>query len=34
LFEELTNMFEHDRSAARGEMSTRKRVVFRDASLV
>ena len=32
LFEALTNMFEHDRSAARGEMSTRKLVVFRHAS--
>ncbi|TMV87693.1 type I-C CRISPR-associated protein Cas7/Csd2 [Thioclava sp. BHET1] len=29
LFEALTNMFEHDRSAARGEMTTRKLVVFR-----
>lgn len=28
LFEALTNMFEHDRSAARGEMTTRKLVVF------
>lgn len=28
-FEALTNMFEHDRSAARGEMSTRKLVVFK-----
>src|SRR4051794_5880857 len=28
LFEALTNMFEHDRSAARGEMVTRKLVVF------
>jgi CRISPR-associated protein Csd2 len=32
LFEALTNMFEHDRSAARCEMSTRKLVVFRHAS--
>jgi CRISPR-associated protein Csd2 len=32
LFEALTNMFEHDRSAARGEMATRKLVVFRHAS--
>ncbi|MEO8927619.1 MAG: type I-C CRISPR-associated protein Cas7/Csd2 [Caulobacteraceae bacterium] len=32
LFEALTNMFEHDRSAARGEMSTRKLVVFRHAT--
>jgi CRISPR-associated protein Csd2 len=31
LFEALTNMFEHDRSAARGEMATRKLVVFRHA---
>lgn len=29
LFEALTCMFEHDRSAARGEMATRKLVVFR-----
>ncbi len=29
LFEALTNMFEHDRSAARGEMTTRKLIVFR-----
>jgi CRISPR-associated protein Csd2 len=29
LFEALTNMFEHDRSAARGEMATRKLVIFR-----
>ncbi|MET3661204.1 type I-C CRISPR-associated protein Cas7/Csd2 [Aquamicrobium ahrensii] len=29
LFEALTTMFEHDRSAARGEMATRKLVVFR-----
>lgn len=32
LFEALGNMFEHDRSAARGEMATRKLVVFRHAS--
>jgi CRISPR-associated protein Csd2 len=32
LFEALANMFEHDRSAARGEMTTRKLVVFRHAS--
>ena len=32
LFEALTNMFEHDRSAARGEMATRKLVVFRHES--
>lgn len=31
LFEALTNMFEHDRSAARGEMATRKLIVFRHA---
>lgn len=29
LFEALTNMFEHDRSAARGEMTVRKLIVFR-----
>lgn len=29
LTEALANMFEHDRSAARGEMSTRKLIVFR-----
>lgn len=28
LFEALTSMFEHDRSAARGEMATRKLIVF------
>ncbi|OYU17140.1 MAG: type I-C CRISPR-associated protein Cas7/Csd2 [Rhodobacteraceae bacterium PARR1] len=28
LFEAMTNMFEHDRSAARGEMATRKLIVF------
>ena len=32
LFEALTQMFDHDRSAARGEMATRKLVVFRHAS--
>jgi CRISPR-associated protein Csd2 len=32
LFEALTNMFEHDRSASRGEMATRKLVVFRHTS--
>ena len=32
LFEALQDMFEHDRSAARGEMATRKLVVFRHAS--
>ncbi len=29
LFEALTNMFEHDRAAARGEMATRKLIVFK-----
>lgn len=32
LFDALTNMFEHDRSAARGEMATRRLIVFRHAS--
>jgi len=32
LFEALGAMFEHDRSAARGEMATRKLVVFRHAT--
>jgi len=32
LWEALENMFEHDRSAARGEMATRKLVVFEHAS--
>ena len=32
LFEALSDMFEHDRSAARGEMATRKLIVFRHAS--
>ena len=32
LFEALDNMFEHDRSAARGEMVKRKLIVFRHAS--
>lgn len=32
LFEALTNMFEHDRSAARGEMTTRKLIAFRHAN--
>lgn len=32
LFEALSNLFEHDRSAARGEMTTRKLIVFRHAS--
>jgi CRISPR-associated protein Csd2 len=31
LFTALTEMFEHDRSAARGEMATRKLVIFRHA---
>lgn len=31
LFEALESMFEHDRSAARGEMATRKLIVFRHA---
>ncbi len=31
-FEALGSMFEHDRSAARGEMATRKLVVFRHAT--
>ena len=29
LFQALTNMFEHDRAAARGEMTVRKLIVFR-----
>ena len=32
LFDALGNMFEHDRSAARGEMASRKLIVFRHAS--
>lgn len=32
LLEALSNMFEHDRSAARGEMATRKLVVFKHDS--
>jgi CRISPR-associated protein Csd2 len=32
VFEALGSMFEHDRSAARGEMTTRRLVVFRHAS--
>jgi CRISPR-associated protein Csd2 len=32
LFEALQTMFEHDRSAARGEMTTRKLVVFRHSN--
>lgn len=32
LWEALTNMFDHDRSAARGMMATRKLIVFKHAS--
>lgn len=32
LFEALSTMFEHDRSAARGEMASRKLVVFKHAN--
>ena len=32
LFEALGQMFDHDRSAARGEMATRKLVIFRHAT--
>lgn len=32
LFEALENMFEHDRSAARGEMSSRRLIVFKHQS--
>ncbi len=32
LFEALRNMFDHDRSAARGEMATRRLIVFRHRS--
>ncbi|WP_140847647.1 type I-C CRISPR-associated protein Cas7/Csd2 [Paracoccus sp. FO-3] len=32
LFEALANMFEHDRAAARGEMTSRKLIVFRHAN--
>lgn len=32
LFEALANMFEHDRAAARGEMTTRKLIIFRHAN--
>ena len=32
LFEALANMFEHDRAAARGEMTSRKLIVFRHDS--
>jgi CRISPR-associated protein Csd2 len=34
LWEALANMFEHDHSAARGEMSTRKLIVFKHASVL
>lgn len=34
LFEALASMFEHDRSAARGEMTTRKLVVFKHGSML
>lgn len=34
LFEALTQMFDHDRSAARGEMATRRLVIFRHASVL
>jgi CRISPR-associated protein Csd2 len=34
IFEALTSMFEHDRSAARGEMSTRKLIVFKHDSVL
>jgi len=32
LYEAMANMFEHDRSAARGEMATRKLIVFKHAN--
>jgi CRISPR-associated protein Csd2 len=32
LFESLGSMFEHDRSAARGEMSSRRGIAFKHAS--
>lgn len=32
LFEALESMFEHDRSAARGEMASRKLIVFKHAT--
>lgn len=32
LFDALSQMFDHDRSAARGEMATRKLIIFRHAS--
>jgi len=34
LFEALESMFEHDHSAARGEMSTRKLIVFKHGSML
>ena len=34
LWEALGNMFEHDRSATRGEMTARKLVVFEHASML
>lgn len=34
LFEALANMFEHDRSAARGEMTTRRLIVFRHENVL
>ncbi len=34
LFEALKSMFEHDRSAARGQMATRKLIVFRHANVL
>jgi CRISPR-associated protein Csd2 len=34
LWEALSNMFDHDRSAARGEMSARKLIVFKHASVL
>lgn len=34
LWQALTMMFEHDRSAARGEMATRKLIVFKHASML
>jgi CRISPR-associated protein Csd2 len=34
LWQSLTNMFEHDRSAARGEMSARKLVIFEHESAI
>lgn len=34
LFEALSNMFEHDRSAARGEMATRKLIIFKHENVL